>query len=138
MTEVQGTLPLRDEAASSVALIVNENNVPTSVEFLPEDPFLVRGFEDPNNRQGEFTTQSDSATITVDIPSDLGDAASGRVSLDVSRVQGVAAGNIQPATPDATLLLQLKNSDRLKRESRLSPVKLKNAARDMSKVKAMP
>jgi hypothetical protein len=138
MTEVQGTLPPQDEAASSVALIVNENSAPTSVEFLPEDPFLVRGFEDPNNRQGEFTTQTDSATITVDIPSDIGDAASGRVSLDLSRVKGAAAGNIQSATSDATLLLQLKNSDRLKSEGRLSESKLKNAARDMSKVKSMP
>jgi hypothetical protein len=138
MTEVQGTLPPQDEAASSVALIVNENSAPTSVEFLPEDPFLVRGFEDPNNRQGEFTTQTDSATITVDIPSDIGDAASGRVSLDLSRVKGTAAGNMRSATSDATLLLELKNSDRLKSEGRLSESKLKNAARDMSKVKSMP
>jgi hypothetical protein len=138
MTEVQGALPPRDEAASSVALIVNENGQPTSVEFLPEDPFLVRGFEDPNTRQGEFLDQADSATITVDIPNDIGEAASGRLSLELSRVRGAAAGNIQPNTPDATLLLQLKTSDRLTREGRLSEGKLKTAARDTTKVKSMP
>lgn len=137
MTEVQGTLPPRDEAASSVAFIVSENNQPTSVEFLPEDPFLVRGFEDPANRNGEFTAQADSATITVDIPSNIGEAASGKVSLELNRVQGSAAGNIQSALPDATLLLQLRTSDRLKREGHLSESKLKSAARDVTKVKSM-
>lgn len=138
ITEVQGTLPPRDEAASSIALIVNENQQPTSIEFLPEDPFLVRGFEDPSNRQGEFTAQTDAATITIDIPDDIGEAASGRVSLELSRVRESAAGNIQRATPDATLLQQLKTSDRLKREGRLSESKLKNAARDTTKIKSMP
>jgi hypothetical protein len=138
MTEVQGALPLRDEAASSVALIVNENNQPTSVEFLPEDPFLVRGFEDPGNPKGEYTAQVDSATITIDIPNDIGEAASGRVSLELSRVQGAAAGNIQVATPDATLLQQLKTSDRLQGAGRLSESKLKKAATDMKRVKSIP
>jgi len=138
MTEVQGTLPSRDEAASRVALIVNENNQPTSVEFLPEDPLLIRGFEDPGNRKGEFIAQSDFATIAIDIPNDIGEAASGTVSLELSRVQRFASGTIHQTSGEASLVQQLKSDNVLKRESRLSGSQLKSAATDVSKTKSMP
>jgi hypothetical protein len=136
LTQVQGPLPISAATASSSAFIINERNQPPNVEFLPDDPFKIRGFEDPKDRQGEFSAQVDSATITVDLPRiEIDDAAAGKVSLELNQVRGSAEGNILQNLTGATFLQQLRTTGRLKQQTKVTEGNLKQAARDSSKVR---
>ncbi len=138
ITQVEGPLPLSAGLASNSALIMSESNQPATMEFLPDDPFKVRGFEDPQDRRGEFIAQVDSATITVDLPRfDIADAAAGKISLELSRVRGAEEGNISPGLTGAALLQQLRTAGRLTRQTKVSEGKLKEAARDTSKARSI-
>ena len=138
ITQVEGPLPINGAVASNSAMITNESNQPATVEFLPDDPFKIRGFEDPKDRRGEFSAEVDSATITVDLPRlEMADAAAGKIRLELSKVSGTADGTIPQTLTGAALLQQLRTAGRLIRQATVSEGKLKNAARDMSKARTI-
>lgn len=66
--------------------ITRDNNI-INVAFLPEDPFVVRGFPDPNNPRGEFIGQSENSIVTVKIPgAQLEDIKNNRLKLNFYRL----------------------------------------------------
>jgi hypothetical protein len=86
--EVQGRMILHTEATSDFIYELRRDSATLAAEFLPEDPFVVRGFADPNDNRGEYVTLADSAIITVKLPkAALTDASNNRINLHLYKLQ---------------------------------------------------
>lgn len=87
-TEVQGTLMPQVEPVSNYIYEITDGGRTLSAEFLPEDPFVVRGFNDPNSNQGELLREAETATIVVKMPkTDLLDSPQSRLSLRLYQIR---------------------------------------------------
>lgn len=133
VAEIQGNLPERGQPTGNSALEINRGHETIGAEFLPEDPFVIRGFIDPKNPQrGEFFGRTDAATIVVNVPKvTLEDAAAGGITL---RLYKVSPGDDELATSSLTnnvsYLNSLKTQQRLTEQIGISANKLKSALRD--------
>jgi hypothetical protein len=68
-TEVKGTLIPSQQAAPAYIVAFTKQNEPSLADSLPEDPYVVRGFVDPEHKEkGENISLADSATIIVNVP----------------------------------------------------------------------
>ncbi len=132
-TEVSGKLISRGEAVSDFIYEITRDNRTLMVGFLPEDPFLVRGFEDPAHKRGENLGQGKSATIVFNVPeTDMASATQGRIGFRYYKVQsGTEVDAISP-----TVLNELKERHRLTTEFDLSPHQLALAI--MEKTNKLP
>jgi len=65
---VTGKMPLRNRRLSDFGYDLRLNESTAVSEFLPEDPFLVRGFRDTAQEQGEWFERSETAVIVVKSP----------------------------------------------------------------------
>jgi hypothetical protein len=79
---------LRQQATSNYVYGLSQGNKTVSTEFLPEDPFVIRGFADPKSNRGEKFGQTDEATIVVKVPPQQVKAiGTGKLSLQVFMIK---------------------------------------------------
>jgi hypothetical protein len=98
-TQVSGKLIMRQGPSSSFIYEITRDGETLAVGFLPEDPFLVRGFTKPGPLQTENIGHSDSATIILNVPhTNTEAAAKGRIGLRFYKVQhGSPIESIDPS-----------------------------------------
>lgn len=125
-TEVQGRLIPRTDPVSNYIYEITSGQQTLSAEFLPEDPFVTRGFPDPNMNRGEFLGEAESATIVVKMPkSDLLDRPENKIDLRLYQIrQGTNIARL-----DASTLNRLKTQRRLTPQVTFSADKLGPAIR---------
>lgn len=69
VTEVTGKLVSSQQAAPPYFFAFTKDQVTNYADFVSEDPYVVRGFADPEHpEQGEKLIEADSATIILNIP----------------------------------------------------------------------
>jgi|HubBroStandDraft_1064217.scaffolds.fasta_scaffold98496_2 hypothetical protein len=104
-TEVSGKLIMRKEPSSRFVYEITKDGKTFLVGFLPEDPFVVRGFADPKHERQEDTAKTESATIILSIPNtDADAAASGRIGI---RFYKLRAGSASPETMTVPIFKEL-------------------------------
>jgi len=125
-TEVQGSLIPRTEPVSNYIYEITSGAQTLSAEFLPEDPFVIRGFHDPNVNQGELLREVESATIIVKMPkTDLLDSPQNRINLRLYQIR--PGTNIERL--DAATLNRLKTQRSLTPQVNFTADKLGPAIR---------
>jgi IgA Peptidase M64 len=68
-TELQGNPIASQQGSPSYFLAFNKDSEPSYADFLPENPYLVRGFADPKHpEKGENISFATTATIIVNVP----------------------------------------------------------------------
>jgi hypothetical protein len=91
---------LKEEFSSAVDLPLSEvsdyvfafykNGKLEEANFLDGNPLEIRGFEDPNDRQGEFIETVPSAIVPIDIPNlTYADLELNKVQLDIIKLDRV-------------------------------------------------
>lgn len=128
ITEVEGILPQQDQQASNTVVEAKSGAETLGIQFLQDDPFIVRGFADPNNPdRGELFKETDEATVVIRVPkTDLGLAASGPgVSLKLYEVKPEPSLYLDPNA--VSNIDQLKARGVLDEQTRVPANKLKDA-----------
>ena len=99
-TQVSGKLIMRQGPSSSYIYEITRDGDTLAVGFLPEDPFLVRGFTKPDRPETENVGHSESATIILNVPhTDMEAATKGRIGLRFYKLRhGSQFQRIDPAT----------------------------------------
>ena len=131
MTEVAGADVGSNELSSSFVFEVNRGSQTIGAGALREDPFVVRGFADPNNNHGEMRARAKSVTIVVRIPGlELTQAITNNVGLRFYKVHASAVSSLTERFDTATMI-QLKQQKLVDKRFEVSAVKLKSAAREI-------
>jgi hypothetical protein len=117
-TEVKGSVIPRKQPNPAYFFAITKNNKPSSAEFLPEDPFLVRGFIDPAHKEkGEKLMHAESATIIVNVPkTDI--AAAHSLGLQLYSIAPNAVGSFPAIDPEdaKSIKLELQGQRGIKKE----------------------
>ncbi len=112
--EVKGNVRLFAQASPSFFFAILKNGRPTGTALLPENPYLVRGFADPEHREkGESLKLVDEATIIVNVPKTDMAGAARNLGLQLFRVTAAAQENppAATATQGADLMNFFKGTD---------------------------
>lgn len=97
-TEVVGPLVLAPEASPAYFAEFTRSNEAGVADLLVEDPFVVRGFVDPEHREGgEGIWHSDSATIVLHLPRTSLESTKSDLGLQLYRVKPGTMGSVQPS-----------------------------------------
>jgi hypothetical protein len=122
----------RNESSSNFVFEVTRGSQTVGAGVLPEDPFVVRGFADRNNNQGEMRSRSKSATIVVKVPGlDLSEATTDNVGLRFYKVRLGGPINSDTTKIDVTTLNRLKEQGLVDKKFEISAGKMKKAALEM-------
>jgi len=112
-TQLNGRVVSRSNSIPSYLFAFTKKNRPSYVQYLPDNPFTVRGFVDPKHpERGEKLLESNAATVIVNVPNtDMSSA---------TRDLGLQVFSVNPAGMDAfarsgsidvnALLTKLKNN----------------------------
>lgn len=128
--EIAGGQMTTAMSSSDFVYEVTRGNQTVKAGSLAEDPFVMRGFVDPNHNQGEMRGLSKSATIIIRIPNlSISDAAENDLGLRFYRLR--SEDRTMPAVINPQTFLQLKEQNLLDKKFTISPDKLKTAAREI-------
>jgi len=96
--EVPGKVILRQDRVSDYLYEVTREGKTSAVGFLPEDPFVTRGFAGPEH-QREESTKAAQATIVINVPQTrMAVAESGKLGIRIYKINsGVVVERITPA-----------------------------------------
>lgn len=133
MTEVPSPVSGRTEMSSDFAFEVRRDQQTVDVGFLPEDPFVVRGFPDPDNNRGEMFARAKTVITVVNVPEvSLNEATNDKIGLrfyklraDDASLAGAGLANVSTA-----VLNDLKARNLADKKFEVTAVKLKSAARE--------
>jgi hypothetical protein len=125
-TELKGAPVASQQASPASFFAFTRNNEPSFVDLLPEDPYLVRGFVDPEHRdRGEKLSQADSATIIVTVPKTSVFSATQGVGLQLYSVKPGTVTGIpgiyELNSKDKDVLRNLLQGQSVKMELNVSP-----------------
>lgn len=96
-TEVQGPLVAAPQAAPAYFAAFSRAGQPTAADILVEDPFIVRGFPDPEHKEkGEHLSRGTFATINVTVPNTSLQSATHNFGFQLFRAN---TENIKPISP---------------------------------------
>lgn len=127
---VSGPPILRQQATSNYVYALSQGKKTVSAEFLPENPFVIRGFADPNSKRGEKFGQTDEATIVVKVPPQQVKAiGTGKLSLQIFEIKP----NKSPELLSNETMDALKLSKSLTTTIDISPKRLGTAVKDSAK-----
>lgn len=80
--EVEGPVARLFQAAPPFFVALSRDEQPIAAQFLPSDPYEIRGFPDPEQKEkGEFIAQADEATVIVSVP--IAQASADQVGLQL-------------------------------------------------------
>jgi hypothetical protein len=131
-SQVEGQMVLRQQASSQFLYALSAGKKTVTTEFLPEDPFVVRGFADPKHGKPEHFSTADEVTIVVKVPQSQAQALqAGKLSLQILSLKDSADIPLL----DNNMLEQLKASSSVKTEINV-PSKSLGAALRAEKKKA--
>jgi len=104
-TELQGNPVASQQGSPSYFLAFNKDSEPSYADFLPENPYVVRGFTDPNHpEKGENISFADAATIIVNVPKTNIASATQNLGLQLYSVDPGTVGVISSNEELRTLL----------------------------------
>jgi hypothetical protein len=128
-TEVTGRLVSSQQAAPPYFFAFNKNATTNYADFVPEDPYLVRGFADPEHpEQGEKLIEADAATIIVNIPRTDIASATHDLGMQLYKVGPVAIEQFKTLrSPDLAAVNRLIHSQGVTKELDLSKAALGSA-----------
>jgi hypothetical protein len=128
-TEVTGRLVSSQQAAPPYFFTFSKDATTNYADFVPEDPYLVRGFADPEHpEKGEKLIQADSATIIVNVPRTDIASATHDLGMQLYKVGPVAMGQYKtPRSSDLALVDRLMHSQGVTKELDLSKAALGSA-----------
>jgi len=135
---VSGPPILRQQGSSDFAYALSQGTKTVSTEFLPEDPFVVRGFADPKNGHGEKYERADEATIVIKVPAQQAKAFdSGKISLQIVKINPDAlVSNFNGINLSSAILDQLKARKALTTTVDVTSKRLAAAVRENAKATA--
>lgn len=128
-TEVTGRLVSSHQAAPPYFFAFNKDATTNYTDFVPEDPYLVRGFADPKHpEQGEKLIEADAATIIVNIPRTDIASATHDLGMQLYKVGPVATEQFKTLrSPDSAAVNRLIHSQGVTKELDLSRAALGSA-----------
>jgi hypothetical protein len=133
-TQLSGRVISRSNSVPAYLFAFTKKERPSYVQYLPDNPFIVRGFVDPRHpERGEKLLESDSATVIVNVPNtDMSSA---------TRDLGLQVFSVSPAGMDAfarggsidvnALLTKLRSAKAVSLKSDLPASKLGKAVQSV-------
>lgn len=99
-SEISGKVILRKQPTSNFLYEVTSGQRTLAVETLPEDPFVVRGFSDPDGQLGHKFERTEAATIVLKVPNlNLEQASRNAINVRLYEAQpGQLTERITPST----------------------------------------
>jgi hypothetical protein len=130
-TEITGRLVSSQQAAPPFFFAFSKDASTNYADFVPEDPYLVRGFADPKHpEQGEKLIEADSATIIVNVPRTDIASATHDLGMQLYKVGPAAIAQLKMVRgPDAAAVNKLIHSEGVTKELDLSKAALGSAIR---------
>lgn len=105
-SQLSGRVVMSSNVIPSYLFAFTNRARPTSAQYLPDDPFTVRGFVDPKHRQrGEKLSQSNTATLNLTIPNMTMSTATDGLGLQFYAVNPAYARAFSQAKGDLAVIL---------------------------------
>jgi hypothetical protein len=112
-TQLSGRFVAPSNPIPSYLFAFSKNERPSSVQYLANNPFTIRGFVDPKHiERGEKLLQSDTTTVIVNVPNTDMSSATKELGLQVYSVNPAGMGAFAKSNPSELnlLLTKLKNN----------------------------
>jgi len=133
-TQLNGRVVPLSSSVPSYLFAFAKNERPSYVQYLTNDPFIVRGFADPNHTErGEKLLQSDTATVNVNVPNTDMSSATKDLGLQIYTVNPSGMEAFAKSTPKdlESLLAKLKDNKAITMKAALPAPKLAQAVKSI-------
>jgi len=111
-SEIDTPIALSKESFGNYVLEITKNKKTSELLLLPQDPFEVRSFADPNNNRGEKISSGDRTTFLVNIPNtDLETVEIDKLGLKIHELRSYfRVDQSGPVMAQSELLKQIKSN----------------------------
>jgi hypothetical protein len=133
-TQLSGRVISRSNSIPSYLFAFTKKNRPSYIQYLPDNPFMVRGFVDPKHpEKGETLLESESTTVIVNVPDTDMSSATKDLGLQVFSVSpaGMKSVTESGAIGADALLSKLKNSNGVSMKAELPSSQLGQAVKSI-------